>query len=54
MSIYNITIKSATNYDMLNQPEKELCEKHNLLPTEYLNLKMKIIREQSKVTIINE
>jgi hypothetical protein len=50
----NQTIKSALSYDTLNSQEKDFCEKLNLLPTDYLNLKVKIVREQGKVTPINE
>ena len=50
----NQTIKSALSYDILNSQEKDFCEKLNLLPTDYLNLKVKIVREQGKVTPINE
>jgi len=42
------------NYDLLHYSEKDFCERQNLLPSEYMNLKMKIVREQSKVTIIND
>ena len=50
----NLTIKSALNYDILSYAEKDLCEKYNILPSDYLSLKVKIIREQGKVTPINE
>ena len=43
--VANQTIKSALSYDILNHAEKELCERYNILPNDYLSLKVKIVRE---------
>ncbi len=49
----NQLLLSSLNYDLLNSAEKEFCEKINILPSDYLDLKTKIIREQGKWRIIS-
>ena len=40
----NQALISCPFYDSLNTLEKELCETYNILPEEYLNLKLKVNR----------
>jgi hypothetical protein len=47
-------MKVAPGYEMLNSAEKDFCERKNILPTEYLELKIKIIREQCKCLGISD
>ena len=41
-------LKSAPDYENLNNEERDLCEKLNILPREYLHLKLRVVREQAK------
>ena len=52
--ITNQTLKAAQYYEILNQAEKDLCEQNNILPNDYVNLKLKVIREQGRSSQITE
>ena len=43
-TVGNMLLKASPNYDLLNVHEKSFCEQFNVLPSDYLDLKMKIIR----------